>query len=74
MVKKMRAHLYKLASHHKQKSSKEVGDEDGGNTSSDIKSHIHDETMHASLARYARSCCFNSRFQKDCFWLASCLE
>eukprot|EP00795_Rhopilema_esculentum_P003345 gene3345-1694_t len=60
MVKKMRAHLYKIASHHKEKSTKEVGDEDGGNTSSDIKSHIHDETMHASLS---------SLYQAMALWL-----
>ena len=53
LAKKMRTQLYSIASHHREKSlPKDDADENSSGVFTDPKSHIHDQTMHATLAGY----------------------
>ena len=53
LAKKIRSHLSSAASYHKQKSL--AKENDGGNDAlsspSNMKSHIHDETVHITLTK-----------------------
>lgn len=52
LAKKIRGHLNSAACHHKEKSLPKDNDVNTETaTGEDIKSHIHEETVHATLAR-----------------------